>query len=180
MTVVVSSAKAGERQVVAALMQDYLAEFATFDYVEQDADGRYVYPYLPHYWEDPHRYPFLLRVDDEIAGFALTRLEADPANGRMVMDMAEFYVVPAYRRRGVGDAAARRLWDLFPGNWSVRVLASNKGAYPFWKQAISSYTDNQFREESPQRPVGGIYTFTFATGTDVDIPDDLEPDFLDY
>ncbi|MDZ7686141.1 MAG: GNAT family N-acetyltransferase [Gammaproteobacteria bacterium] len=117
----VTSAKVREQDRLFGLLQDYLAEFDEFEDVEKNEDGTYVYPFLPHYWEDPNRYPFLFRADDELAGFALLRFEVDPASGYESMDMAEFYVVPNYRRNGYGREAARRWWDLFPGRWIVRV-----------------------------------------------------------
>jgi predicted acetyltransferase len=176
----VRSAKKREASLIAPLLQDYMAEFAEFESVEQDEDGNYLYPYFDHYWEDPNRYPFLFRIGDVPAGFALLRFDVDPMNGTELMDMAEFYVVPRFRREGVGRDAATRLWDLFPGRWSVRVLRSNKNAYPFWKETIRVYTSSNYNEQPPDGFIGGMYTFTFDSATDADIPDDLEPDMLDY
>lgn len=146
------------------LLQDYLAEFATFSTVPTGEDGRYVYPYLPHYWRDPDRHPFLIHVDGEPAGFALLRNEADPSNGRPVMHLAEFYVIEAARRLRVGTTAAETLWDRFPGHWSLGVLTANRKAYPFWKQAIGHYTRNHYVEKPPADAPGGMYTFLFDSG----------------
>lgn len=176
----IRSAKRSEKPLLANLMQDYLAEFDTFDSVEQDADGQYRYPYFNHYWEDPNRYPFLIREAGEIAGFALLRYEADPLTGKGVMQVAEFFVTKPFRRRGIGAAAATRLWDLFPGEWSLMVLASNKNAYPFWKQVIGDYTGGNYTEQAPQRAIGGAFTFTFASATDAELPDDTDPDVYDF
>lgn len=174
----IRSAKKNELETMDALMQSYLAEFNEFDEVERDEDGRFVYPYLPHYWEDPNRYPFLFRVNNEIVGFALVRFLVDPLNGREMLEMAEFYIVPSHRRGGIGTEAARRLWHLFPGRWRVEVMKSNKNAYPFWKGAISDYTETSYTEQPPERPVGGNYVFLFDSGGDVDVPDDFDP--VDY
>lgn len=176
----VRSAKQAEKPLLAALMQDYLAEFDTFDSVERNADGSYSYPYLDHYWQDPNRYPFLFRVDDELAGFALIRFEADPLTGQGVMHLAEFFVTKPFRRQGVGTAAAIRLWDLFPGKWSLMVLASNKNAYPFWQQAVGNYSRGNYTEQRPQQAIGGAYTFTFMSETDADLPDDIDPEIYDF
>lgn len=176
----VTSAKKREQDQLAVLLQDYLAEFDEFENVEKNDDGTYAYPFLPHYWEDPNRYPFLFRTDDAHAGFALLRFEVDPASGRESMEMAEFYIAPPYRRHGYGRQAARRLWDLFPGRWVVRVLKSNTRAYPFWKTIIDEYTGGRFDEQPPSGPIGGMYTFTFESATSAEIPDDVEPDLLDF
>ena len=176
----IRSAKIADKPLLAGLMQQYLAEFATFETVEQDADGNYVYPYLDHYWGDPNRYPFLFHIADAPAGFALLRFEADPVTGQAVMHVAEFFVLPAFRRRGIGAWAAARLWDLFPGQWSLQVLRSNKNAYPFWKQVVSDYTDNNYSEQPPAQAIGGAFTFTFMSATDAELPDDIEPDIFDF
>ncbi|MEX1236798.1 MAG: GNAT family N-acetyltransferase [Pseudomonadales bacterium] len=175
----IRSARKREAEILDHLMQSYLAEFATFESVETDQTGRYVYPFLSHYWEDPNRYPFLIRCDGDIAGFALLRFEVDPVAGREAMELAEFFVLPQFRRSRVGTAAARHLFDLFPGRWNVRVLKSNRNAYPFWRQVISDYTGNHYNEQPPGTAVGGNYTFTFQSATDADMPDDLD-DLVDY
>jgi predicted acetyltransferase len=54
--------------------------------------------------------------------------------------MAEFFVVRGYRRRGVGTFVAHEVWKQFPGQWEVRVMASNDLAHRFWENAISSFT----------------------------------------
>lgn len=175
----VRSAKRAEAPLLATLMQSYLAEFATFETVEKDSDGRYIYPYFDYYWEDPNRYPFLIRVAGEIAGFALLRFEADPLTGESVMHLAEFFIVESFRRRGLGTAAAEYLWNLFPGRWSLGVLKSNRNAYPFWKQAIAGYTGN-YTEQGPAEAIGGAYTFTFMSAVEAELPDDVDPEVFDF
>lgn len=179
MNVLVRSAKRAQAPQLAELLQDYLREFATFESVDQDESGQYVYPYLAHYWEDPNRYPFLFWLDERPVGFALLRHDMDPSTGRQVMDLAEFFVIPDVRRSGLGQAAAHRLWDLFPGPWTLRVLRSNKNAQPFWRKVISRYTGSRYHEQPPEGFAGGFYTFTFTSGSDLDLPDDISPDFID-
>lgn len=176
----VTSAKKAEAPLLETLIQEYLAEFARFEAVEQDDSGRYVYPYLPHYWEDPNRYPFLFRLQDQVVGFALLRFEVDPVVGNERMELAEFFVREPFRRRGMGTRVAEHLWNLFPGRWVVRVLRSNRNAYPFWQQAIDRYTGAKFNESPPETAVGGAYTFTFESRASPEMPDDVEPDILDY
>lgn len=176
----VTAAKLGEKPILAELMQAYLAGFAEFEDVEQDADGRYHYPYLAFYWEDPNRYPFLFRDCDQVVGFALCRFDIDPVSGRESMEVAEFYVDPQHRRQGLGREAATRLWDLFPGRWVARVLKSNKNAIPFWRTIIDKYTEGRFEEQRPATPVGGAITFAFESKTSAGLPDNVEPDHLDF
>lgn len=178
--VVIRPARFADKPAVAAMLQPYLAGFAEFEHVEQDSDGRYVYPYLDFYWEDPNRYPFLLLAGDDTAGFALCRFDIDPLTGHDHMEIAEFFVDPGFRRQGIGGEAATRLWNLFPGRWMVRVLKSNLPAIPFWQQTIADYTKGRFTEQPPTTAVGGAITFTFESATRAEMPEGVEQDYLDF
>jgi len=170
MSVDVRSAKQHEASILENLLQLYVHDFSEFEEIYPGADGRYAYPYLAHYWEDPGRYPFLIRVDNNLAGFALLRLDSDPVTGQQAMDVAEFFVLRTYRRHGVGARAARKLWDLFPGQWHVRVLNSNEAAYHFWKTIIGEYTNSRF-SESVTDTAGRTTVFVFQSETDSEMPD---------
>jgi predicted acetyltransferase len=50
--------------------------------------------------------------------------------------IAEFLVMPQYRCLGVGLAAARYVFDLFGGAWSVHEVPGNDAAVAFWRRAI--------------------------------------------
>lgn len=143
----VQAAKKNEQAIIGNLLQYYLHDFSCFDHVPIEPDGSFSYPYLKHYWQDPDRFPYLFRRQDQLIGFGLLRLETGPVGSGHQMDMAEFFILRSFRRNGSGTFAARALWDLFPGSWQIRVLRANKAAYQFWKPLIASYTQNNFRED---------------------------------
>jgi predicted acetyltransferase len=130
------------REVLANLFQLY-----THDFSEQwggesrgelEDDGRFeAYPFLDSYWAEPGRVPLLLRVAGRIAGFCLINRHH---HGAMPVDwnVAEFFVVRKHRRRGVGGAAARRIFAERPGVWEVAVARRNLGALAFWRSAIAA------------------------------------------
>ncbi len=110
--------------LVAALLYRYLSELgASTDY-----------PYLHLYWQEAGRTPYLFRVGDIVAGFALVRnIE------RGLHEIAEFWVEPRYRRRGAGRAAALALFQAHPGEWSVASYPGNVGAELFWRNATAGF-----------------------------------------
>jgi predicted acetyltransferase len=112
------------RSVLRRLLQLYLHDMSAFDGTDVDDHGEYAYRYLDHYWTEPDRHAFLIRVDGSWAGFALVR--ACPH-----WDMAEFFVMRKYRRQGVGQASARLVFGAFRGPWEVRQLDGNDGAKRF-------------------------------------------------
>lgn len=163
MEISVTSAKKKEEPIVRNLINLYLHDFSEFMAIEPDEDGSFAYSYLPQYWGDPNRYPFLIRGDGKLAGFALLQFEPDPMGGSGQMDMTEFFVLRGYRRKKTGVQAAFKLWDLFPGRWQVRVMKSNVNAYPFWQQSISEYTSNDFQEHQGEGPMVNAFVFQFQS-----------------
>jgi len=102
------------------------------------------YKYLDSYWEKSNRFPYFIKADDEIAGFALvnehTLLESGAKN------LSEFYIKPEYRGFGIGRKAAFLVWDLFPGKWEGRQIRENPKAHTFWLKVKGEYTNNNFNE----------------------------------
>ncbi len=181
MSVSVTSAKKSEHPVLQNMMQLYLHDFSEFDRaVEIGQDGQYSYPYLDHYWEDPNRFPFLIRNGEKLAGFALVRVLSNPHDGQSYMELSEFFVLRSDRRQGVGAAAACRLWDLFVGNWEVDVMSANTLALPFWRKTINAYTNGDFVLSESGSRAAAWTVFRFESGKDVELPDDLESNVLDY
>src|SRR5437867_13206297 len=84
MRVEVEKAAEGARQTIWNLMQLYFHDMTEFSPREVDNQGLFAYQYFDSYWSDGDRYPFLIRADSAIAGFALVRFDEQ---GRA--DMAE-------------------------------------------------------------------------------------------
>lgn len=125
--------------ILANLLELYAHDFSEFFDLEIGADGRFGYSPLPLYWTEPDRYPFLVTIG-KLTGFALVKRGSEVSGKDTVWDMAEFFVLRGYRRRGIGTQIAHEVWRRFPGLWEVRVLQSNVSAYHFWASAISIFT----------------------------------------
>jgi hypothetical protein len=104
-------ATAAERPVVRNLMELYLYDFSEFDGAEIGPFGLYGYPYLDNYWTEPTRFPFLVRVDGQLAGFVLvarynyfTGLLPN-ASAECPWVIAEFFILRKYRRQGIGEGS---------------------------------------------------------------------------
>jgi predicted acetyltransferase len=139
-SVEVIPAPPGDRQQLAGLLDSYAREFSLFHPVEFEEDGTFVYRQLPAYWREPGRFPFFIRVDGGLAGFAFVARVDSPSSGEPVFDLAEFYVSPPFRRQGAGTAAAHILWKRFPARWQVRVLQANQPGIRFWQNAVTRFT----------------------------------------
>jgi predicted acetyltransferase len=141
-TVEIVAAGLEDKPVIGHLLELYAYDFSEFNHGDVDAGGRYGYPYLDQYWTEPERRPFLFRIDGRWAGFALVRAGSPH-------DMAEFFVMRKYRRRGVGIRAARAVLAACPGEWQVRQVRANAAATSFWHRAIPVEFTETVNEEGP-------------------------------
>jgi predicted acetyltransferase len=128
-----------QKPILANLLELYGHDFSEFHDINLGPDGRFGYKCLPLYWSEPDRHPFLVRIDGKLAGFAFVKRGSEVSRNQTVWDMAEFFVIRGYRRRGIGTQIAHEVWRRFPGRWEVRVLQSNASAYHFWERAISIF-----------------------------------------
>lgn len=132
-------AKREDEAVLANLLELYVYEFSELPGIDAGEDGRFGYPQLSLYWSEPERYPFLVRVDGKLAGFVLVKRGQGINGGGTVRDVTEFFVLRAYRRRGVGTRVAHEVWRRFPGQWEVRVMEENSPALCFWTDAVATF-----------------------------------------
>ena len=89
-----------------------------------------------------------MRSDGKLAGFVLVHDRSRLSGTNGIRDMAEFFILRKYRRRGVGEMAARAIFDRLPGSWEIRERPSNVDAVAFWRRVIERYTYGAFREET--------------------------------
>lgn len=158
-----------DKTILAHLIQLYRYDSSEFDGHELNAHGQYLYKYFDHQWTDEDRRPLLVRVDGEIAGFVLIRLdvpreyvklsEADATNV-----ISEFFIMRKFRRRGVGRQTAEAVFRQYPGTWEVRQTAGNKDAYRFWKSVIAPFAgEGAYREATLANDAWQGPVFVFAS-----------------
>jgi predicted acetyltransferase len=159
----VTPAAREEQAVLSNLFQLYIHDFT--DFVEQPlrSDGRFDYDPLPQYWGEPDRFPFIVRVDAKLAGFALVRRGSDFTGSPEVWDMADFFVVRGVRGKGVGCSVAKSIWQQFPGAWEVRVITTNVPARQFWTKAISRFLGKAIEPELVTKGKETRYLYLFES-----------------
>ena len=84
---------------------------------EVPASGLYECIDLSPYWKERDHYPFILRVNQELAGFALiNKIGTSPD---VDWNMGEFFVVSKFQGKGIGRSVAEQIFNRFPGVWEV-------------------------------------------------------------
>ena len=126
-------ARPDQKPVIANLIQLYLHDMTEFMPFPVDPDGRYAYDFLDRFW----RFPYLIMSNDEIAGFALV-IDDCPLTGRApCWFMAEFFVLKAYRGRGLARSAVQQALQAHPGQWHIAVPHANRAAQSFWSKTLA-------------------------------------------
>ena len=118
-----------DKETIKNLLQPYLTELSVFpdedpDY--KDKNGTYLYPYLNAYWIENERFPYLLYSDGRLAGFALIQQDVDH------WEIAEYYVVPEFRRHGLGETCATDIFKRHPGMWKIWFNKHNQPSRALW------------------------------------------------
>jgi predicted acetyltransferase len=134
-----------QQPILGNLFELYAHDFSEFHDVKVGEDGRFSYKHLPLYWSEAGRWPFLVKVSGELAGFVLVKRGSEVSGDEATWDMAEFFILRGDRGRGVGSEVAREVWRRFPGAWEVRVMKSNRAAGVFWKRVISGFAGELVR-----------------------------------
>jgi predicted acetyltransferase len=130
-----------DKSTVRQLMELYIYDFSEFMDFDSGPHGWYGYRYLDHYWTEPDCHPYLIHVDGKLAGFVLIDKREDD-NYRT--SVGEFFVMKKYRRKGVGTFVAHAVFDLLPGKWWVKQVATHPGSALFWTKVIGQYMKGKF------------------------------------
>jgi predicted acetyltransferase len=132
------------KPVLENLMHLYLYDFSEYTHDDVDEQGRFTDEYLPRYWTELERCPFLVTVDGKYAGFVLVRQVSKPGELPVTHSIAEFFIIRKYRRHGVGRDAAWQVFDRFSGRWIIEEMRENLPAQAFWRKIIDEYTQGNY------------------------------------
>lgn len=132
-----------DKEILRHLLEKYDYEFSQYDLRDVNRFGLFGYSYLDHYWTEPNRWAYFIFVDDTMAGFAM--VNDFPEVEETDFTLAEFFVMYKYRRIGVGEYAARYIFDTFKGRWQLKRHPKNVGSVLFWNKVVREYTHGAFR-----------------------------------
>jgi predicted acetyltransferase len=152
-----------QEPILANLLELYAHDFSEFIRLRLGADGRFGYEHLSLYWEESNRYPFLVMVNGDLAGFVFVQRGSQISGEHDVWDMAEFFIVRGYRRLQVGMKVAHEIWTKFPGKWEVRVINRNQTAQEFWARAIERFVGKTISPTLFERSGEGWQLFSFES-----------------
>ena len=143
-----------DKDVLYRLLQYSLYEESEFDGNEMKEDGTYEYKYFENYFVDKDRDAFFIREpgSDKILGFVMINTYVQKVKSGH--SIAEFLVLPSFRRNGIGKSMAKTCFDMYKGDWEVSPSRGSELAYKFWKNVIDEYTNKN------NKYVDGIFVFS--------------------
>lgn len=97
---------------------------------------------LSSYCEKLDRHAFLVKVDDELAGFALINKVGSTPD--VDWNVGEFFIVAKFQGKGVGRYVAEQIFNQFPGTWETMQIPENKAAIDFWERVVNKYSNGKF------------------------------------
>ena len=150
MNLTVDLAPVEQKPVFRNMLELYLHDLSEFTGFDLGEHGLFGYNYLDHYWLEADRFPFLVRVDERLAGFVFVRTDDLETSPRF--SVAEFFIMRKYRRHGIGESVARDVFRRFPGQWSLAVDLRNEAGLPFWRRTVGRFTEGRFTEHPGNTP----------------------------
>lgn len=128
-----------KRDALFRLLQYSLFEESLTDLNDMNDDALFGYPWFDAYFTEPQREAYFIRErgTKQLLGFAMVREHEDGRHS-----IAEFLVIPKYRRQGVGSQAAKACFALHKGLWEVKPAYGSESARLFWQKTIARTTDH--------------------------------------
>lgn len=159
-------ANRGDHRWLAAVYRDYLEDLApsstgVFPVLEEI--GHREPDQLARWLADPGAHVLTILRGLEPVGFAMVRFGGQPlARTPVDYSMAEFFIDRRWRRYGIGQAAARLIFDRFAGRWEILEYQRNPDAVAFWRRILGAYTGGRYQE----RITNGEVVQHFDSGID--------------
>jgi len=104
------------------------------------------------------------KIGDDVRGFVLS-VAGVPAGLIAVRrkddgsyEVAEFYVVPSFRKQAWGRKFAHAVWRALPGKWEIKQIAGAEYAAEFWRKTIGAFPQTEFQEDRYNDPYWGMVT----------------------
>jgi len=123
---------------------------------------------IARWFGDPSALPLVIVKSSEPVGFAMVARPSHSTARRSPVDyrMAEFFIIRARRRLGIGRSAVQLIFNRFAGRWEITEYMRNPAAVSFWRRVVAAYTRGNYQE----RIVNGEVHQVFESGSRRDSP----------
>ena len=142
MNIILDRIKEEEKDVLYRLLEYSLFEESLNDGNEMNDAAIFEYKYFDSYFTDNDRDAFFVREREtnKLLGFVMINTSMQKCSSGH--SIAEFMIIPKYRRNKIGQKVAFECFDMYKGNWEVSPSYGSDSAYNFWKKVIDEYTND--------------------------------------
>lgn len=142
-----------DKNILYRLLQYSLFEESSNDGNEMNENAIFEYRYFEEYFTDIDRVAYFIREKNtnKLLGFVMINTYMQKYdNGHSI---AEFMIIPKYRRQKLGKRVAMDCFNMYKGNWEISPSLGSEMAYNFWYNVITEYTKQKNKYED------GIFMF---------------------
>ena len=142
-----------KKDILYRLLKYSLFEESENDFNEMNEDAIFEYEYFEKYFSDSDREAYFIKEikSNKLLGFVMVNTYVQKCDkGHSI---AEFMVLPKYRRNKIGKEVAYELFSKHTGNWEVKPSFNSQKAHLFWENVIKGYTNDNYKFED------GIFVF---------------------
>lgn len=148
MHVTICKASKEDKEIIQNLGRFYIYEMSRYcgflPNWDTPSNGLFECIDLSSYFEEPDRYAFFIKVDNELAGFVLiNKIGSTPD---VDWNIGEFFIISKFQGKGIGRKAAEQIFDQFPGVWETSQIPENTAAVEFWDKVVTQYSHGQFEK----------------------------------
>ena len=139
MDIVLVKVEECKKDVLYRLLQYSLFEESLSDQNDMNEDARFEYPWFENYFTEEGRDAYFMRdqATGRLLGFVMINTYLQKWDSGH--SIAEFMVLPKFRRNKIGREAAFACFERYPGNWEISPSYGSKQAYLFWKHVVNKY-----------------------------------------
>ena len=139
MEIMLERVQSEKKDTLFRLLQYSLFEESLTDLNDMNDEALFDYPWFDAYFIEEEREAYFIRQcgTNQLLGFAMIRRHEDGHHS-----IAEFLVIPKYRRQGVGTLAARACFALHDGLWEVKPAYGSESALQFWRRAVAQTAEH--------------------------------------
>ncbi len=145
--------KLEDKDILYRLLQYSLFEENKNDLNEMNEEAIFEYKWFDNYFQDNNREAYFVKEysSNKLLGFAMvSQYMQKNQEGHSI---AEFMIIPKYRRLKIGKRVAIEIFNMHKGIWEVKPSYGSKSAFDFWKKVIDEYTESNNTYED------GIFVF---------------------
>jgi len=147
MDIVLEKVEECKKDVLYRLLQYSLFEESLSDQNDMNEDALFEYPWFENYFTEEGRDACFIKEQGtgKLLGFVMMNTYVQKCDSGH--SIAEFMVLPKFRRNKIGKKAAFACFERYRGNWEVSPSCGSEQAYLFWKNVMNEYVGKNHQYE---------------------------------